>query len=511
MPRKIDLLQEVYQTQLATLIYSREVWCSFLRTAAFQYKYSFPDQVLIWSQRPHARACAELELWNKVFDRWVNRHAKGIALIKDKGSYTGIRYVFDVADTHGRHGEELKLWQVRNGYHDDVTEALENRFGELEDDSSFAASVISACQNAVEDNMTDYLSDLSHLTENSALQGMDEDNLKVRLRSILISSVAYTVLTRIGEESDMFLDFDAFDDLRFYNTAETINLLGNATRDIAEVCLREIERTVKNCDKENRTFDEKKENEYNKTETEKQNHRQEEKEYGRIESDLPRGTERDAVSRPETAGADALPNRQVRRPAASIPEGAQEGNIHDASDAVPAEQSSARDRADGEDDAFAPYAADGREPWGERADESGESDALGAGDEQHQSVGGGDGSERSDIHLNEKQPRNYLDGDDLIKILKHGDELAHSKQDIVLFLSQEKDEERKNQYIRACYKPMTVSIYKDETHTEYIGYSSLFDDGLHLFEGTFLNPKAEMSFSWQTTRELIEALIKDNN
>ena len=167
-----------YQTQLATLTYSREVWCSFLRTAAFQYKYSFPDQVLIWSQRPHARACAELELWNKVFDRWVNRHAKGIALIKDKGIYTGIRYVFDVADTHGRHGEELKLWQVRNGYHDDVTEALENRFGKLEDDSSFVASVISACQNAVEDNMTDYLSDLSHLTGNSALEGMDEDNLK---------------------------------------------------------------------------------------------------------------------------------------------------------------------------------------------------------------------------------------------------------------------------------------------------------------------------------------------
>ena len=144
--------------------------------------------------------------------------------------------------------------------------------------------------------MTDYLSDLSRLTENSALQGMDEDNLKVRLRSILISSVTYTVLTRIGEDSDMFLDFDAFDDLRFYNTAETINLLGNATRDISEVCLREIERTVKNCEKENRTFDEKKENEYNKTETEKQNHRQEEKEYGRIESDLPRGTERDAVT-----------------------------------------------------------------------------------------------------------------------------------------------------------------------------------------------------------------------
>ena len=407
MPRKIDLLQEVYQTQLATLTYSREVWCSFLRTAAFQYKYSFPDQVLIWSQRPHARACAELELWNKVFDRWVNRHAKGIALIKDKGSYTGIRYVFDVADTHGHHGEELKLWQVRNGYHDDVTEALENRFGELEDDSSFVASVISACQNAVEDNMTDYLSDLSHLTGNSALEGLDEDNLKVRLRSILISSVAYTVLTRIGEKSDMFLDFDAFDDLRFYNTAETINLLGNATRDIAEVCLREIERTVKNCEKENRTFDEKRENEYNKTETEKQNHRQEEKEYGRIESDLPRGTGRDAVSRSETAGADALPNRQVRRPAAPIPERAQEGNIHNAADTVSAEQPSARDRADGEDDAFAPYAADGGEPWGERADESGESDALGAGDEQHQSVGGGDGSERPDILVSEKQPRNY--------------------------------------------------------------------------------------------------------
>ncbi len=521
MPRKIDLIREVYDRQLGILTDTLETWCGFLKTAAFQYKYPFSDQVLIFAQRPNATACAELEMWNKTFDRWVNRNAKGIALIQDKGTYTGIRYVFDVADTHGRHGEQLNLWKLKDEYKDDVLDSLENRFGELEDTDEFFIAVESACRNAVQDNMTDYMADLLSLTENSNLEGLDEDNIRARFQPLLGISVAYTVLTRLGADADLYLGDVDFDSLWEFDTPETINLLGNATSDIAQVVLRDIERTVKNCEKEIRTFDEKKEKEYNSAEKEKTTD-QGGQEYGKTESDLPRGDRRDAVSRTESAGADELPNREVRRPETAIHQGTPEGNLYDASDAVPPERVSAQDRPGGEDDAFAPYEPNGDEPWDQRIAESQGSDAVGTGDEQHQSFGGGDGSERTDLLLNKsylritdepqkEEPPAFLLPEEMIKILKHSDDLTHSKEDIVLFLSGEKNEQRKNDYIRECFPKATISFWKDENKDDYLGYSGLFDDGLHLFRGTFLNPSASATFSWDLTRTLIEALIKDNN
>lgn len=503
MPKKSDMITELYKSTLKKIVRSNVTWCEFLRSAAYQYKYSFSDRVLIYAQKPEAIACAPLEIWNRHFGLWINRGAKGIALIREKNGRINLSYVFDVKDTHSsKDATPFSLWQIEPAAEDNVITALENRFGTIENKSNLPGATTCAVKNICEDNTGDYLNDLMLSTAGSFLDSYDKDNLSIRLGRLLKNSVAYTVLSRLGYDPALYVDAEDLRDVWEFDTPATANLLGTATGDLSEICLREIEKTVRAYEKNTaHTFDKSINNVYNKAKINESRGMG----YG-IQNE-----KRAELSESDTPADERTAAREIRYDEIGLSEEKPQGNVYHPVDRGETHRASARNRADGENDAFAPYAADGREPWGERADESGESDALGAGDEQHQSVGGGDGSERPDILVSEKQPRNYLDGDDLIKILKHGDGLAHSKQDIVLFLSQEKNEERKNQYIRACYKPMTVSIYKDETGTEYIGYSSLSDDGLYLFEGTFINPKAEMSFSWQMTRKLIEALIKDNN
>ena len=131
MPKKAEYIQQLYKQTLKRITATPENWQNFLKTAAFQYKYPFADQVLIHAQKPGACACAEIELWNQRFDRWVNRGATGIALIREKGGYSGIRYVFDVADTHGRFRQDFKLWEINNSYLDEIKESLESAFGEV--------------------------------------------------------------------------------------------------------------------------------------------------------------------------------------------------------------------------------------------------------------------------------------------------------------------------------------------------------------------------------------------
>ena len=512
MSRKTDLITDLYRQTVKTVTKSERDWMAFLRTAAWQYKYPFSDQVCIYVQKPDAVACAEIAIWNRL-DRWVNRGAHGIALIRDNGGRPVLSHVFDVADTHSR--RPFELWTMENGMEQAITEAMENRFGELPDKRSFPAAVLSAVGNLCEDSLGDYLDNLAAVTHGSLLAEYDTDNLRAHFLPILKNSVAFTVLTRAGYHAPSYVDAEALHGVYEFSTPDTVNCLGTAAADLSEICLREVEKVVKA--EKRRTVDEKTKMGYHEGAEKKQeiggmNHES-------YENDLS-GSGNGNAPEPETAGEPSPGDREIRHGAQGVPDGTSEGNLYDLIDREPPVGTPLGDRPDSTGSGAADDRADGEGPWGERTDESGESDALDAEDEQHQSVGGGDGAASVDRGVSESgephpeqsgTPRNYLDGDDIITLLKHGDGLAHSKQDIVLFLSQEKNEERKNQYIRESYKQATVSIYQDEAQIEHIGYSSLFEDGLHLFEGTSLNPKAEMVLSWQATRELIEELIRDNN
>lgn len=521
MPRKIDVITELYKKTIKELTSSPQSWKAFLETAAFQYKYDFRDQVLIYAQRPKATACAEFEMWNETFGRRIKAGSHGIALISDKKGYTGLRHVFDVKDTYDPLNRGFKLWSVRDGAESEVIASLENRFGSLESKDSYTMAVRSAVNNICEDNYTDYLNDLRYSVDGSYLDELDDDNLLMRFYPLLETSVAYTVLTRLGYKAEMYLDNTIFDGVYEFNTSATVNLLGTATGDIAEICLHEIERTARAYERSKaRTFDAENEKEYNHAESNKSEKGVEQNERDRDELQTGdhqteeavgggRADDRSAVSEPDSARAGATASREVRDDETGLSEEAPKGDVHDAFDRGEAGRSLAEDRGGRKEADLREYIPNGDEPWGDGGTEGDRSDEVGADDERDQSIGGGRSSEQSDLRISEGSEK-VLSGDDMIAILRHGDYLTKSKTEIVSFLMSEDDDAKKTAFIHNCYPKMTIGFYRPG-NKEMLGYSGLFEDGLHLYEGTFMNPKSSAVFSWKLTRELIEALIKDGN
>lgn len=162
MATKLQLITELSERTAHSVIKSAVNWTSFLKTAAWNYKYPFHDQLLIFAQRPDATACAPMEIWNEKLGRWVNKGAKGIALIDDSGSRFSLRHVFDVSDTNGRFNRPIAIWAMKDEYEDNVIETLENAFGELKDKDDIPTALILTATNAVHDNYSDYLSDLMY-------------------------------------------------------------------------------------------------------------------------------------------------------------------------------------------------------------------------------------------------------------------------------------------------------------------------------------------------------------
>ena len=232
MSRKTDLMTDLYRQTVKTVTRSERDWMAFLRTAAWQYKYPFSDQVCIYAQKPDAVACAEIAIWNRL-DRWVNRGAHGIALIRDNGGRPVLSHVFDVTDTHSR--RPFELWTMENGREQAITEAMENRFGELSEKRAFPAAVLSAVGNLCEDSLGDYLDNLAAVTHGSLLAEYDADNLRVRFLPILKNSVAFTVLTRAGYHAPSYVDAEALHGVYEFSTPDTVNCLGTATADLSEI------------------------------------------------------------------------------------------------------------------------------------------------------------------------------------------------------------------------------------------------------------------------------------
>ena len=244
MPSKLQNTVSLYNETLKEISRSPENWASFLITASNNYKYNFANQVLIFVQRPDATACADIDTWNKKVKRWVNKGAKGIALLEEKNGQNYLKHVFDVSDTHNYRGTKLNLWKVDEKYNDDIIESLEAQFGDLENKSSLAEAIISASYNSVEDNLPDYLSDLIASKENSLLEELDDFNIEVKFRALVSNSVAFVTMQRCGINPYDYFSIDDFRGIVEFNTLDTLSRIGAATSDIAENNLREIHNTI---------------------------------------------------------------------------------------------------------------------------------------------------------------------------------------------------------------------------------------------------------------------------
>lgn len=315
-------------------LFDYEKWTAFLKSAAWQYKYSFQDQLFIYAQRPDATACASIDIWNKRLKSWINRGAKGIALLRegDRGQY--LDYVFDISDTHSLDNTRVRLWRYNSRFDEAIIETLENSFGELKFKSSITDAVISAAQNAVEDSKADYISELKYAKENSFLDGFDELNIDVEFQQTAETSIAYMVLQRLGINADEVFEREDFPHIMNFNTIPALSVLGNAVSSISDETLRNISETIRAEVREEinsrKNFAEKENAVYNEVK---------EKDAPTINNERTDNYDRDNIHTSERvsdteldSAADRSTDRQIRTDAEEIPQKSQTEPIHELDD-----------------------------------------------------------------------------------------------------------------------------------------------------------------------------------
>ena len=259
MAAKYQLITELYRRTGAAVSRNPQTWQNFLSSACRNYKCRFDEQLLIFAQRPDAIAVTTLETWNKQFKRWVNKDSKGIAVFDTKGRRNTLKYYFDISDTHEGYyySRPVPIWQMDERYEQAVIERLSDRFGELEV-RDLGEALIQTAENAVEDNLHDYLAQLKDCTKDSFLEELDDFNVEVIYKRLAVNSVAFMLMSRCGLDMGEYFETEDFSDITNFNTPATINAIGIAASDISEMALREISQTVRNVQiaekSRNRTF-----------------------------------------------------------------------------------------------------------------------------------------------------------------------------------------------------------------------------------------------------------------
>lgn len=242
-------IKDVYNETISNITSDSRKWKSFLSCASRNYKYDFDEQLLIYAQRPTAVACASYDVWNTKLNRIIKKGHSGIALITEKYGKPSIRYVWDVSDTQsmfGRKGKKVRVWNVGVAYQDQVIEALENRYGQLENKDTFVDGLKSVATNLVEDNATDYIDYLINNKYNTRLENIDNEVIIDKYKKLLQKSIAYMLINKCCGNADKEFIYTDFQDIVMFQDVETLVSLGTATSDISEMTLLNIYETLKN-------------------------------------------------------------------------------------------------------------------------------------------------------------------------------------------------------------------------------------------------------------------------
>ena len=399
MAAKYQLITELYQRTGKTVTRNPQAWQNFLSSACRNYKCRFDEQLLIYAQRPDAVAVTTIEVWNKLFKRWVNKDSKGIAVFDTKGRRNTLKYYFDVSDTHeGYYGSRpVPIWQMNGQYEQAVIERLSDRFGGAEN-GGLAEVLMETAKNAVEDNLQDYTAQLKGCVKDSFLEELDDYNIEVMYRELATNSVAYMLMARCGIDTAEYFDREDFGAVVNFNTPQTLNAIGIATSDIAEMALREISLSIRNVQMaekgQNRTFAYQEQNHYDVGR--KQPERSENNERNHLHQ-----TGRLSYTRPHITDRARNSAWQVRFDAQGLSGEAQEGDLPQPADIGQAERASAPDGAGGVTEVRASDEAARIRAGRDGGTERESTDAVARTDEQHPQPGGGIDTERADLQLTE--------------------------------------------------------------------------------------------------------------
>ena len=536
--RKYDLISALSAETSKEVARNEESWKKYLNTASRLYKYPFKDQLLIYAQRPDATACASIEIWNDKMHCWVNKGAKGIALIDEEGSpYTGLRYVFDISDVHKarRIGRFPQLWEMREEHQEAVLDRLEGIYGDTNKEAGFTDRIREIAARIAQDCYGELASDMEYLKEGSFLEELDELNVAVRIRETLADSIAYMVLKRCGMDDAELAEKIQFPYIHEFNTVETLSHIGDSISDLSKPVLMEIGKAIGAYDRAYARNEASKnlvekglantvDTRYNalKRESEAQDV-QPTTQTGNAgergnndESDLreKRGLSDTDVTDGRAAGGDT---DEVRADEEELLTGTQEGNLHRTSAEREAERASSGYSGTGRTEDGTADSADGESGGRDGGTESHQSDEMGGDDEQHQALSGGNRAERADIQpVNEEEitenkelpepgnGENTLSGFSLFEIekgiLQFDEFMEHKCPDIAGVMLFEPDKGKQTEYIKNSYRHGEYTeFYVGE---ERAGYRA-DENGLTVWRGNYLNRTAESSVSWETVRDSI--------
>ena len=505
MARKYDLISELYNRTCKTVVSNPQNWQAFLASACRNYKLRYDEQLLVYAQRPDATAVLEIEQWNKIFGRWVNRGARGIAVFADENrSRQRLTHYFDISDTHeSRYSRTVPIWNMRQEYEADVIETLESTFGEIENKSSLAEAIMGAARNAAEDNIPDYLQDLYYATEGSSFEEVEEDIVAFIYKNVVANSVAYMMMSRLGIDTDGYFELDDFRDVTNFNTQETLNALGFATSDIAEMGLTEISKTITALNRQNRIIVGQDRNEYNKVEN------NDERSLDNERTDLHDGG-RLQPSEPETSTAAGSDVGQIRSDEERVSEGTSQSPLLQSPDEGRTDTALGGSGTESQQDGGNNPEPDGTERGSDRTDESGGYDEMGSSDELPSQFGTGNRESGSDIRLeyydrtHEDKSLPFFGRDEVInEILRTTPHLSASLEEIKDYYERNPDNKDRTEYIKSIFNNDYTELTLEDGRT--VGYKT-FENVLHLWEGKYDSRTAQSYYDWAVIARHFEAM-----
>ena len=530
MAAKYQLITELYRRTGVAVAKNPQAWQGFLSSACRNYKCRFDEQLLIYAQRPDAVAVAKLETWNRQFRRWVNKDSKGIAVFDPKGRRNTLKYYFDVSDTHeGYYGSRpVPIWQMDERYEQAVMERLSDRFGDVES-TDLASALMETAKNAVEDNLQDYFSQLKDCTKDSFLEELDDFNIEVIYRRLAANSVAFMLISRCGLDTNEFFDREDFADIVNFNTPATINAIGVATSDIAEMALREISQSIRNVQMaekdQNRTFAQRTQAQYDKGRQQPERSEYNERNHLQQTGGL-------SYSRPNITDRARASAWQVRFDAQGLSGEAQTSDLSQPADIGQAERASARGRADSTPEVGASDEAALSRAGRNRGTERESSDAVGRTDEQHPQSSGGSDTDRTDLQVSvakedevrvnlptvdeqiemiakaedEKASAFAISKEDIDSVLQKGSGIADGKYRIYRQFQKGEDRQKNIEFLKNEYGTGGgTHIFPDG----FSGHSWHDSKGLAIDRnGTYTNH--DLVLKWSQVEKRLRELIKDN-
>lgn len=505
---KLDTLYELLEKSCHDIIQSEEAWLSFLRTSGYLYNFNFTNQLLIYQQRPDAKACTDFETWNNRMNRWIKKGSKGIALIDDDGRYTKIRYVFDIADTRSPHNRELHLWSVQESFHKQLIDKIAKQFDMTSNDEDLGSFIKEIAKEQTGYYVDDYFKRLMKLKDGSLLESYGENELKNLYRNLLENSVAYSLMSRCDIETRFYFEADDFISIELFNTPEMLGVIGNSFQEESNSLLNVISRITKELIIQNRTFE--------------NNNRLVDDKIEKNEGSVINGTNHILNSgRLSNAQFDSRQGdtfRKIRNDEEKVSEGtaARDSLFTSSKESTELLLNGNREESKRNDGNVDEGIVNEKSSTKQRDT----SDGMGTAYEQPSKNSGRNHSEGNNLQLDleieevdkEKGGDNVLppfDLSDLPQLLREDVALQHSKEEIIQYFHEHTDEIERANYLKECYDDTLVQTFRCPEHYDYsyLGYKKR-NDGLDVWSGNYLNMKSKSYLSFFQLQSYLAKIIE---